>query len=189
MKTYNEYLTEAYNNKTYDFKIGVAGDNEGVADKLETALKKFGVTNITPGKKTPIQERPLDFPQLQNEEVTYYEATITYPTHAEALQEYLGYNIGRSQSHIMVRNMNAPQEVYQEIDEGPYDIKLTKEDMGGESAQDKVGDSHVMDLLKELEVARKERTNDPIGTAKTIQNEQSEEQMAQGENAKSPIGS
>jgi len=189
MKKYNEYLTEAYNNKTYDFKIGVAGDNDGIADALETALKKFGVTNITPGKKTPIQERPLDFPQLQNEEVTYYEATITYPTHAEALQEYLGYNIGRSQSHIMVRNMNAPQEVYQEIDEGPYDIKLTKEDMGGESAQDKVGDSHVMDLLKELEKARKESTADPASTAKSIQTDQPQETMTQGENAKSPIGS
>lgn len=189
MKKYNEYLTEAYNNKTYDFKIGVAGDNDGIADALETALKKFGVTNITPGKKTPIQERPLDFPQLQNEDVTYYEATITYPTHAEALQEYLGYNIGKSQSHIMVRNMNAPQEVYQEIDEGPYDIKLTKEDMGGESAQDKVGNSHVMDLLKELELARKESTADPASTAKNIQTDQPQETMTQGENAKSPIGS
>jgi len=186
MKKYSEYLTEAYNNKTYEFKIGVAGDNDGVADKLEVALKKFGVTNITPGKKTPIQERPLDFPQLQNEEVTYYEATITYPTHAESLQEYLGYNIGKSQSHIMVRNMNAPQEVYQEIDESPYEVKLTKEDMGGEDAQKEVGNNRVMELLKELEGARKENTNSPV---QSIKPDAEQKQMEDAGVSKSPIGS
>ena len=165
MKKYSEYLTEAYNGKTYEFKIGIAGDNDGIADKLETALKKFGVTNITPGKKTPIQERPLDFPQLQNEEVTYYEATITYPTHAEALQEYLGYNIGKSQAHIMVRNMNAMQEVYQEVSNEPYEVKLTKE---------------------ELEGVRKEYTNSPVANVKP---DAEQKQMEDAGKSKSPIGS
>ena len=35
--------------------------------------------------------------------------------------------------------------------------------MGGESAQDQVGGAKVMDLLKELETARKERDNDYVG--------------------------
>lgn len=188
MKKYSDYLTEAYNGKTYEFKIGVAGDNEGVADKIETALKKFGVTNITPGKKTPIQERPLDFPQLQNMDVTYYEATITYPTHAESLQEYLGYNIGKSQSHIMVRNMNAPQEVYQEIEEGPYEVKITKEDMGGESAQDEVGNNRVMELLKELEGVKNENTNSPVDSVK-VDAEQKQMDATADIGTKSPIGS
>ena len=158
MKKYSDYLTEAYNGKVYPFKIGIAGDNTGIADKLETALRKFGVQNCTPGKKTPIQERPLDFPALQNEEVTYYECEVTYPTHTEMLQEYLGYQLGIPQSHIVVRNPNEPQELYQEVDQNaPYETKLTKEDMGGESAQKDVGSNRVMDLLKELETASKER--------------------------------
>lgn len=186
MKKYSEYLTEAYNGKTYEFKIGVAGDNEGVADKLETALKKFGVTNITPGKKTPIQERPLDFPQLQNMDVTYYEATITYPTHAESLQEYLGYNIGRPQSHIMVRNMNAMQEVYQEVSNEPYEVKLTKEELEAVSAQNEVGNNRVMDLLKELEGVRSEYTNSPVASVKP---DAEQKQMEDAGKSKSPIGS
>ena len=44
-----------------------------------------------------------------------------------------------------------------------YVAKLTQEDMGGESAQDQVGGTKVMDLLKELETARKERDNDYVG--------------------------
>mgnify|MGYP003677935637 FL=1 len=57
--------------------------------------------------------------------------------------------------------------------------------MGGESAQADVGVNRTMDLLKELEVARKERAIDPVdgikpGDGKDISNE---------ENSKSPIGS
>ena len=39
--------------------------------------------------------------------------------------------------------------------------------MGGPSAQNEVGSNRVMDLLKELEVARKERDMDPTESAKT----------------------
>ena len=118
MKKYSDYLNEAYNGKVYPFKIGIAGQiADDMADQLETALKKFGVTNCSPGKKTPIQERPLDFPALQNQEVTYYECEVTYPTHTEMLQEYLGYQLGLPQSHIVVRNPNEPQELYQQVDD------------------------------------------------------------------------
>ena len=58
------------------------------------------------------------------------------------------------------------QEKYQEMPEDTvYKTKLTQEDMGGESAQADVGNNRVMDLLKELEVARKEREHDPSAAA------------------------
>ena len=59
---------------------------------------------------------------------------------------------------MIVRAEGEPLEQIQEpVEEGPYEAKLNTEDMGGESAQDAVGENRVMDLLKELEVARKER--------------------------------
>ena len=79
MKTFTQILNES--KKTYEFKIGVAGaPTDGIQDSLETALKKFDLISMSTGKKTPIQERPLDFPQLQNMEVTYYDAEVAYPT-------------------------------------------------------------------------------------------------------------
>lgn len=160
MRSFKDILLES--KKTYEFKIGIAGDcPQECVDMLETALKKFSVTNMTSGKKTPIQERPLDFPQLQNMEVTYFEATVEYPTTSQVLQEYLGKCCGIDQSHIIVRNMNDPREEYQEMkDDEPYESMLATEDMGGESAQESVGGNRVMDLLKELETARKERDHD-----------------------------
>jgi hypothetical protein len=162
MKKFAEFLTES--KKTYEFKIGVAGEcPDDCMQKLETALNKYRVLKLSTGKKTPIQERPLDFPQLQNMEVTYFEAEVEYPTTSQVLQEYLGHCCGIDQGHIIVRNMNDPREEYQEAKaDEPYDIKLTKEDMGGESAQESVGGNRVMDLLKEVEAARKENEHDPI---------------------------
>ena len=185
MRSFKDILTES--KKTYEFKIGVAGPlPEGFEDRMETALKKFNVSNMTSGKKTPIQERPLDFPQLQNMEVTYFELAVEYPTTSQVLQEYVGNCCGIHQSYIIVRNANDPREEYQDTDDSaPYESMLTKEDMGGESAQDNVAGSRVMSLLKELETARKEHEHDgaagaPKGESKDI---------GESENTKSTIGS
>jgi len=158
MKNFADYLTES--KKTYEFKIGVAGElPENFEDMLETSLQKYGCSNIAAGKTTPIQERPLDFPQLENCEATYFEISCTYPTTVQVLQEYIGQCCGVKQSHIIVRNPNEPQELYQEeTSSDVYVAKLTVEDMGGESAQESVGEDRVMNLLKELETARKEQS-------------------------------
>ena len=178
MRKFNEILTEA--KKTYEFKVGLAGSMpEGFETSLKTALEKFDVVNMTAGKKTPIQERPLDFPQLQNMEVTYFEAEVNYPTTPQVLQEYLGKCCGVDQSYIIVRNMNDPREEYQsEAEETTYDVLLTQEDMGGESAQEEAGENRVMNLLKELETARKERGHEPtegvhVGDSKDIDDKES----------------
>ena len=157
MRSFKTILTES--KKTYEFKIGIAGElPEGFADRLETALQKFSLVNLSSGKKTPIQERPLDFPQLQNMEVTYFETEVEYPTTVQVLHEYLGKACTVSVSNIIVRNLNEPIELDQNTKEDEvYEPILTKEDMGGESAQQSVGENRVMDLLKELETARKER--------------------------------
>ena len=85
MKSFTEFLTES--KKTYPFKIGVAGDlPENFVDMLETCLEKYNLSNLSTGKKTPIQERPLDFPQLENMEVTYFEAEVNYPTTSQVMQ-------------------------------------------------------------------------------------------------------
>ena len=167
MKTFADFLTES--KKTYEFKVGVAGDlPEGFADKMETSLQKYGVMKMSAGKKTPIQERPLDFPQLSNCEVTYYEVELQYPTTVQVLQEYIGQCCDMEQSNIIVRNPTEPQEEYQqEKEDTEYVAKLTQEDMGqaeGDS-QSHVAGGRVMDLLKELETARKERDNDYVGEA------------------------
>lgn len=167
MKTFTQILTES--KKTYEFKIGIAGEREeGFEEALETCLKKFDLLNMSNGKKTPIQERPLDFPQLQNMEVTYYEAELGYPTTSQVLQEYIPKCCHCLQTHVIVRNVNDPREEYQAPkSDAPYESKLDTLEMeqADPKAQDSVAGNRVMDLLKELEVARKERNTDPMEAA------------------------
>lgn len=113
MSTFTQYLSESA--KSYDYKIKIAGVLEdGFASKMETALKKFDVTNMSAGKKTPIMTMPLDFPQLSNEEVTIFDVTTNYPVSVRELKEYLGTYMNLPQTHIVVRKPGEPTEQYQD---------------------------------------------------------------------------
>ncbi len=162
MKTFKSFLTES--EKTYKFFVRVAGDlPEGFVDKMERNLNKYELLKLSAGKRTPIQEKPMDFPQLQNCEVTHYEVELKYPTTAHILEHYLVNCCDISHSHITVRGEHDPIERQQsEKTDEPYESILNTEDMGGESAQQDVAGARVMDLLKELETARKEREIDPM---------------------------
>jgi hypothetical protein len=185
MKSFSEILTES--KKTYPFKIGVAGEvPEGFEAHLKTMLEKFKVSSMSSASTKPIQERPLDFPNLQNIEVRYYDVEVHYPTTPQVLAEYISTCSMINASHVVVRNPNEPLEAYQEAKEDAvYEPLLTKEDMGGASAQVDVGGNRVMDLLKELEVARKERGLDPAAAAPVGESSD----IADSENSKSTIGS
>jgi|SRR6056297_535731 len=186
MKSFKDILLES--KKTYPFKIGVAGElPEGFNDRLKTMLDKFDIASMSAGKKTPIQERPLDFPQLQNTEVTYFEVELNYPTTSQVLAEYLGHGCSIDRSHIVVKNPNEPYEEQQSKEDSnePYEPILTKEEMEGTSAQQSVAGNRVMDLLKELETARKEREHDPAAAAPTGESKD----IDSSENTKSAVGS
>jgi hypothetical protein len=185
MKTFAQFLTES--EKTYKFFIRVAGEvPEGFEDKMEANLNKYEVKSLSSPKRTPISEKPLDFPQLQNMEVTHWEAELKYPTTAHMLEQYLCAGCGVPHSHIIVRGEFDPIEEQQPAKtDDPYEAKLNTEDMGGESAQDSVAGNRVMDLLKELETARKERDIDPMMGAP--KGESSD--ISDTENSKAVVGS
>ena len=183
---FEKYLAEA--KKVYEFNIGICGElPEGFADTLESAMQKFSVISMSNGKKTPIQERPLDFPTKENCEVTYYEVSVNYPTTPQVLHEYISQVCTCQRDNIVVRNMNEPAEMYQEIKDEVYTTKLETLEMeqADPKAQDKVGTNRVMDLLKELEEARKDKDNDPIADVKPGDTTDSSDKQ----NNKSPIGS
>jgi hypothetical protein len=185
MKTFKEFLTESQ--KTYKFKVRIAGElPEEFNNKLKTHMEKFEVVSIGSGKRAPITERPLDFPQLQNIEVTTFEVEVKYPTTSHILEQYIVHNCNVPHSHVTVRGEFDPIEEQQSKEEPTeYTTLLTTEDMGGESAQESVGNSRVMELLKELETARKEREIDPMEGAPKGDSKDIDEKQ----NTKSTIGS
>lgn len=183
---FEQYLAES--KKTYEFEIGVCEAPEGFEDSMETALQKYSVASMSAGKKTPIQERPLDFPQHQNTEVTYYEISVNYPTTPQVLAEYIASCCDVDRSRVIVRTPNDPSiELQDTKEEGPYEVKLDKFELeqADPNAQDHVGNNRVMELLKELETARKERENDPVAGIKAGESQE----MTTTEGSNSPLGS
>jgi hypothetical protein len=113
MRSFKEYLTES--TKKYDFRVKVAGtftsENEAT---LKGLLERFSVAEFKKLGKTPIQDLPLDFPQLKNMEVNIYEVVLDYPTTQFELTEYLSGNLGINKQSLVVRRKGEPLEEYQE---------------------------------------------------------------------------
>jgi|TARA_E500000178_G_scaffold327149_1_gene355973 hypothetical protein len=167
MSTFKDYLTEAV--KSYDYKIKVAGDlDSDFASKLESALAKFELANMSAGKKTPIMTMPLDFPRLSNEEVTIYDVTTNYPESPRVMHEYLSDLLRIPMTHIVVKKPGEPSEEYQDemqdMKKSEYANKLHDieyKDAPKVNAEDYHSTQANMSLLKELLKDRTENKDAP----------------------------
>ena len=160
MKHFNDYLSAS--KKVYEFAVRVAGElPEDFGNSMERCLNKYEVLKCAQTKKSPIAESQLDFPRLKNIEVTHYEVELGYPVTTQILQTYIAEETGVAATHIVVRNPNEPMEQIKDNNEDkPYEVLLTNDELEYETAQPQVGQNRIMDLLKELETARRERSVD-----------------------------
>jgi len=152
MKSFKEYLSES--KKTYTFKVKVAGDfTTEQESKLKTLLDRYEVKGFKKATKTPVQQLPLDFPQVKNCEVSIFEVTLDYPSTQFELTEYLAHNLGIGKDRLVVRSPNEPSEEYQEPKTINKEARLLDPDMKeAESvkAEDYYGDAYNSKFLKEL---------------------------------------
>lgn len=110
MSLLKQYIAESV--KTYNFKIKIAGDlKEDTVEKMTAAMKKYDCDGIGKGKRTPIQETPLDFPEMKNTHVTIFDITCRYPVTSHVLTQYLAEKLQMSASCIRVRNPGEEAEV------------------------------------------------------------------------------
>jgi len=167
MSTFKDYLTESA--KSYDYKVKVAGTlADDFASKLESALAKFEVANMSAGKKTPIMTLPLDFPALSNEQVTIFDVTTNYPASSNVMKEYLSDILRIPATHMVVRKPGEPTEQYQDdmqvAKKSEYQNKLLDLEMK-DAPKVKGEDFHStkanMGLLKELLKDRVENKENP----------------------------
>ena len=189
MKSFNEYLTESI--KTYCFKLKIAGDlGEGVQRQLQDALQKFSVVNLSKGKRTPIREVALDFPELENISVTVWDVEIRYPTTQNVLEEYIANAVNFPLHCVKVRNLNEPLEQYQENMTSKTTEVLNKPELEDVNGQEFVGQKRTTGLLKDIVNAKYEQykgVNDEI-LAKSLPEEKAAE-TTKDQASKSPVGS
>lgn len=164
MKNFKEYLAESV--KQYPFKIKVAGQFTSEQEKaMESLLSKYTVSSFKKVKTTPVQELPLDFPQVKNCEVSIYEVVLDYPTTQHELTEYISNGCGISKTYLAVRRPGEPSEEYQHVEDNKREGALLNDpdykEAGSPKFEDYYGDKYNSGFVKELndllKLQRKER--------------------------------
>lgn len=154
MKTFKEYLQENILTKKYPFRVKVAGDFTAEQEtKLKSMMDRFKVDSFKKVGVTPIQELPLDFPQVKNCEVSIYEVTVDYPTTQQELTEYLTQGLQVSKQNLVVRHPNEPYEEYQHQEpkrEGALLNDPDYKEAGNPQFEDYYGDKYNSGFVKEL---------------------------------------
>jgi hypothetical protein len=197
MKSLKEYIVENFEEKKYSFKIKVAGElPENFEDCMKSALNKFDVSKFSKVKTTPIQPKLLDFPDVENSQVTIWETELNYPTTSAVLRNYLAAETGINETHIRVRSPaeEAENELNAEHFEDKKKEALLNQDYEKSNNQGEVGQKKISSLLKDLAKMSKESAptqykgvNDQLlgKTSKGKQNIQTTEDQK----SMSPIGS
>jgi hypothetical protein len=159
MKSFKDYLIESLEEKKYSFKIKLAGDlPEHIEDTMQAALEKYKVSKFSKGKTTPIQTKLLDFPTLENTQMTVFDVDLDYPTTSQVLSVYMAEQTGIDACCIKVRSLKEEDEVELNNEHLTSDKKeaLLNQDYQKENNQDIVGDKKISSLIKELAKASKE---------------------------------
>jgi hypothetical protein len=168
MKTFKEYLTES--KKIYSFKVKVAGDlPEKFQEGLKTRLGRCGVMKVEKLSSTPIQESPLDFPELKNMEVTIFEVICEYPVTSPEISVEIK-NMGLDEACYRVRGSGEPTEQEQILAaaEPTGEALLGENDLDQGNTKikhkDYFGDEFNKGFLKDLSKTAKQRQKDGVQT-------------------------
>ena len=168
MKTFKEYLTES--KKVYSFKVKVAGEvPEKFQEGLKARLGRCGALTVSKVSSTPIQESPLDFPELKNMEVTVFEVVCEYPVTSPEIVSDIK-NMGLDEACFRVRGSNEPTEQEQVLanaePSGEAFLDETDMDKGNTKIKHKdyFGDEFNKSFLKDLSKAAKDRKKEGINT-------------------------
>lgn len=193
-KSFKEYLLESKQN--YEFKIKIAGEpGDAASSKIKYALEKFKVETLSSGKRTPIQETQVDFPDHSNINVTVFELGLAYPATSNQVRDNVANALNLSHSCVKVRNLKEQEE--EEINNKycpnhPSGEAILGTDYEKTNNQSLVGEQHKMSLLKELSKTKHEGTqykgiNDDLLAGKTPSTKSETTKLDQ--NSTSPVGS
>lgn len=159
------YLHEA--DEPYVYKIKFATDEftDEQMDKLEMALSKYDLKVTEPVKSTPIQEHPLDFPNIKNTRVHTAVVTLGYPASGDALRlmasEYTGVPI----AGVAVYPVGDPREKYTEdavSTEEEYVPRLGSELEEGDDASGLYGKQLTDEVMRIADENKKSRRVDVV---------------------------
>jgi hypothetical protein len=162
-KSFATYVAEVKTEYKYVLKFAVNEMTDDMVDTLEASLKKYDLKKASSFRKTPIQESPLDFPNIKNTAVFICDLTLGYPGSLDFLRTYVCNNLGISPSQLAVYSENDPRQIETDLyldRNSPEYKKSYKARLGSEpdDAEDvPYGAAYNTEFLKALDKVTKER--------------------------------
>jgi hypothetical protein len=158
MKTFKEYLSES--KKMWSFRIKVAGElPESFQSTIKDRLQKFGCTRFEKTAQTPIQKNAIDFPQLENVEVSMFEVETAYPVTPPEIANIIKAANLIKEEYVLVRYTT--EELEQTVAGNESGKSLLADPSYSEVAKikhkDYFGDDFNKSFLKDLEKTAKAR--------------------------------
>jgi len=178
-KTFAGYVAEAKTEFKYVLKFAVSEMTDSMIDVLEAGLSRYDLKQASSFRKTPIQESPLDFPNVKNMPVFICDVTMGYPASLDFLRTYICNSMGISESCVAVYSENDPRQIETDlyIDRSSPEYKAKyKARLGSdpEETGDKnlYGETYNTKFLQELAKVQKERevtvVDNPLSPAEKI---------------------
>lgn len=162
-KSFVSYVAEVKKEYKYVLKFAVNDMTDGMIDILESSLKRYELKEASAFRKTPIQESPLDFPNVRNTAVYICNITMAYPASLDFLRTFICNSLGISPGLLAVYSENDPRQIETDlyIDRTSPEYKAKyKTRLGSDYEQTGVpeyGEKYNVGFLQELEKVRKER--------------------------------
>ena len=178
-KKFKDYLTESQ--KTFSFKLWFANadfvTNANDMDRLECALQKYKLLNISKLKTQPTKEHEF-FPGFGAVELSTVEIDLAYPCNATQVYDAVvrsGINIPNRNVAVFSKDQNETSPDYSQYP--PKEALLNSEYEANNDAGKSYGEKSTTAFLKSLSTGKStaKTTNDdamgtvsPIGSKKTI---------------------
>jgi hypothetical protein len=165
-KSFANYIAEVKTDYKYVLKFAVNEMSDIMVDQLEAGLAKYDLKSASSFRKTPIQESPLDFPNVKNTSVFICDLTLGYPGSLDFLRTYICNCMGISPALLAVYSENDPRQIETDLYldrnseeyKKKYKTRLGSDYEEVEGAEDeKYGEKYNTSFLKELEQVRKDR--------------------------------
>jgi len=179
-KSFTNYVAEVKTEYKYVLKFAVHEMTDTMIDCLESSLKKYDLKSASSFRKTPIQESPLDFPNVKNTEVFICDMVLGYPASLDFLRTFICNNVGISPALLAVYSENDPRQIETDlyVDRNSPEYKKAYKTRLGHDYQETddvvLGTDpvkHNIEFLKQLEQVRKERNvttvENPLSPAAT----------------------
>jgi len=181
-KTFTSYIAETKTDYKYVLKFAVTEMTDNMIDLLEAGLSRYELKQASSFRKTPIQESPLDFPNVKNMPVYICDVTMGYPASLDFLRTYVCNTLGISEACLAVYSENDPRQIETDLyldRSSPEYLEKYKTRLGSDYEEDPTwipdqhyGEKYNTKFLQELAKVQKERkvavVDNPLSPAEKI---------------------